>query len=278
MDPLPDYMIDLLLAARDQTTLRTTMESTLADLFFEAERIQKIMIGKIMLEDSVGFERDSLIDLYARIKTVESNYVRVAALSDDGQHSAAIALLDSMLTYYKLSTLRANECTAMKDFYSMVGSVEANGGNMASLKSGDVSALEFIALNQDAGLAAQKARNVLCFHYQICYDSNGQPKSDYVRLPKNAPEEILEKLNTIAVYPNPTDQYTTIEYALLKAVEETRINIYDITGRIIESRAIGKNYNGQVLLDTRKYPNGLVIFEITQDGEKVSDGKFIVSH
>ena len=97
-------------------------------------------------------------------------------------------------------------------------------------------------------------------------------------VPKATKEEILKKLNTVSVFPNPTDQYVTIEYSLLKSMEETTIAIYDATGRLLEQRPLGKNYKGQVLLDTRKYANGLIIFEIKQDGKKVSEGKFIVVH
>jgi hypothetical protein len=35
---------------------------------------------------------------------------------------------------------------------------------------------------------------------------------------------------------------------------------------------------GQQLIDTRKIPNGVYLFQIVQEGKKVSDGKFVVTH
>lgn len=278
ISPMPEYMIDMLYASRDETTLRTAMESALGDLFFEVERIQKIVISETMLEDSTAFERDSVIYFLSLIKTVEGNYSRVAALSAKGQNAAAIQLLDSMLNNYKLPEYRMLECNAMKSFYQLLGSVESAARNMATLESGEINFLQNIATDPAAGLASQKARNVLCFHYNICYDNKGKPKSNEVPVPKATKEEILKKLNAVSVFPNPTDQYVTIEYSLLKSMEETTIAIYDATGRLLEQRPLGNNYKGQVLLDTRKYANGLIIFEIKQDGKKVSEGKFIVVH
>ncbi len=41
---------------------------------------------------------------------------------------------------------------------------------------------------------------------------------------------------------------------------------------------LGEGYDGQELIDTRKLTEGIYIFTLSQDGEKVSDGKFIIAH
>ncbi len=41
---------------------------------------------------------------------------------------------------------------------------------------------------------------------------------------------------------------------------------------------LGEVYEGQQLIDTRKLPNGMYFFQISQEGKKVGEGKFVVTH
>jgi hypothetical protein len=168
---------------------------------------------------------------------------------------------------------------ALKNLYGLLSSAHGSGKTIANLSPTEISNLRNIAENSTAGLAAKKAQNALCFHYDICYTLQGQPKSIAApRKPQATYEEIVAKLNTVNAYPNPGDQYVTIAYTVLHALEETYLHIFDATGRKIESRMLGKVYDGQQLMDTRKLPNGVYLFQIVQDSKKVSDGKFVVTH
>ncbi len=130
-----------------------------------------------------------------------------------------------------------------------------------------------------AGIAAQKAQNALCFHYQLCYDAEGQAKNASApRGPKPSYEELVAQLNTATAYPNPSDQYITIAYKLLHAKEKSVLTVMDNLGRQVESRNLGEVYEGQQLIDTRKLSNGVYFFQIVQEGKKLSEGKFIVTH
>ncbi|MCA1752403.1 MAG: T9SS type A sorting domain-containing protein [Flavobacteriales bacterium] len=50
------------------------------------------------------------------------------------------------------------------------------------------------------------------------------------------------------------------------------------TGRKLESRTLGEGYEGQQLFDTRRLSSGVYLYHIVQEGKKVSEGKFIVTH
>jgi hypothetical protein len=63
------------------------------------------------------------------------------------------------------------------NFYSLLGSAHSAGLTIANLESNHIQSLVILAENGSAGLAARKAQNALCFHYDICYDMQGQPKS-----------------------------------------------------------------------------------------------------
>lgn len=148
-----------------------------------------------------------------------------------------------------------------------------------NLDSSEVQALIALPEAGSTDLAARKAQNALCFHYDICYDMQGQPKSQEApRKPKPSYEEMVAKLNAASAYPNPSDSYITISYTLIQAKAQTNLRIVDNLGRQVEMRNLGEVYEGQQLIDTRKLSNGMYFFQITQEGKKVHEGKFVVTH
>jgi hypothetical protein len=131
----------------------------------------------------------------------------------------------------------------------------------------------------NSGITAQKAQNTLCFHHNICYNSDGTPKNNFNEDSKPYPikQDVLSYVNTSNAFPNPAVDYTTIQYNLLKAKENTELHIYDALGRRVQTVTIGQVYEGQSLLDTRRHANGVYIYEIVQDGKQVLNGKLIVN-
>ncbi|NEN23508.1 T9SS type A sorting domain-containing protein, partial [Cryomorpha ignava] len=274
VNPLPQYMIDLLWASRDQTTLRTSMESALSELHFEVSRIQKRIISQKAFADSTSSEPDSMIYYMSKVKTVEANYNRASALADRNQYSASINLLDSMLNFYKLDASRQNECVALKSFYSLLESANAANRTEANLSTAEIAMVKGIVENPDAGLAGFRAQNLLCFHYNICYDAIGSPKSIATpQKPKATYNELIAEVNTTSAYPNPASSYVTIQFNFLRAEEKSILLVYDNLGRQVLSRNIGKIYDGQELIDTRKLTDGLYLYQLLQNGKKVSHGK-----
>ncbi len=171
------------------------------------------------------------------------------------------------------------EISALKNFYSILSIAHQAGKTIANLDSIHIQSIMAIAENNTAGKAAQKAQNALCFHYDICYDAQGQPKSNTLpRAPKPTYQELISQINTATAYPNPTDQHVTIAYTLLQAKEETYLTVIDNLGRPIANRTLGEVYEGQQLIDTRKLANGIYFYRITQEGQEVGEGKFVVTH
>lgn len=181
-----------------------------------------------------------------------------------------------MIVHFKLDQAQIDELQALKTLYSLIASAESQGRSIAQLNASEIASLTALADNDDAGLAQNKAENALCFHYGICPVPVGTPKNSATPKPKPTKEELVEKLNTSAPYPNPASDFVTIEFELLFARENTRLSIFDPLGREVESRILGLNYQGQELFDTRNWGDGLYIYSITQNDELVETGKFTI--
>ncbi len=277
--PLPQNMIDLLYAAQNQSTFRTTMELTLAAESMELQRLQKKVLFDKATADSTYLAPDSTIYYLSMVKSVEGNYARAAAMVDRGYFSNAVALLDSMRVNYRLQGERYAEMGYLQDFYNFLGSVDVNGRHIADLTDAEIASLQTIAENQQAGKAAINAQNALCFHYNICYDADGTPKkATAIEKPIASYKELVAQQNTAIAFPNPADEYLTISYHLLNTKAKSELTVFDALGRKVIGINLGEGYDGQELIDTRKLAEGIYIFTLSQDGEKVSDGKFIIAH
>lgn len=280
VNPMPDYMVDLLHIAKDETTLRTSMESAMGSLHAEASILQKRAMGNLYFDTEETDQPDSSLYYLKQLHTIGSNTTLAFAKASQGNYTAAISILDSTLMHYKMEAFEVNECNKLIDLLSFIQSVEGSGRSLAELDSTEIVSMRAIAENKDAGLAALKAQNVLCFHYGICYTQSGAPKNNVNqrRIQIYDAEAILDKLNTSKIYPSPADGFATISYQLAKAKDNTLMRIYDSLSRRVHAEVLGAVYEGQVLIDTRELPNGIYIIEIVQEDIPVETNKFIVTH
>lgn len=168
----------------------------------------------------------------------------------------------------------------MRQFTNFLETIDGQEKNIAQLDSTQIDWLINMANDREAGTAADRAENILCFFYDICSPPPSTPKSNATaqRKPKPAAEELIRAQNKVAFSPNPADQYIQLEYDLLFAKEHTDMRVYDQLGRLVTTYIIGMNTNGVEILDTRKLTPGVYIVEIVQNEKQVFSGKFIVQH
>jgi hypothetical protein len=60
--------------------------------------------------------------------------------------------------------------------------------------------------------------------------------------------------------------------------EKTSLNVFDIEGRKVQSRAIGDVNDSVIVLDTRELSPGVYILEIIQEDKQIFTEKFVVQH
>lgn len=278
-NPMPQYMIDMLHLAQNETTLRTAMESAMSYWHAEASGFQKRALASKQFSMEEVDEPDSTLMILSKVKTPASDLTRAAILMRNGNFSAAINLVDSINTNYKLLANEHQDMTNLKNLYSFLAQLKSQGTEIPQMNEGEIATMQEFAEHPIGGITAQKAQNALCFHHNICYTPEGTPKSNAPKAPKPYPseQEVLSHFNKSNAYPNPAVDYTTIQYNLFKAKDNTRLHVYDALGRRVESFTIGQVYEGQTIFDTRRQANGVYIYEIVQNGKQVLNGKFIVN-
>ena len=83
-------------------------------------------------------------------------------------------------------------------------------------------------------------------------------------------------INSLKVYPNPVSTYANVEYNL-KRTSNVRIDIYDLSGKLINSEKINNQHPGEHTynFNVNNYNKGTYILSITANGKK-SVSRFIV--
>lgn len=277
-NPLPGYMIDILHAASDQRTLRTTMESTLGHHHAEMSRNFNFIIQHYTSDTLNGVHGDSLLYYLEQMDSPTGKYNLAGRLMRIGEITQAMNIIDSIPDNYKLTSYQTDEWKSMQAFFELLEDADHNNRNIASLDSTELVQLEMIATDPDGGIGALRARKALCFFYQNCIPGPALPKNNPSGNKKPLPplEELLADLNEIQAFPNPASEYITFSFQFFKENAQREILIYNSTGSMVQNFRLDNVQHGQQLWDTRKMKPGSYIYEVIEGERKIHSGKVVI--
>ncbi len=86
-----------------------------------------------------------------------------------------------------------------------------------------------------------------------------------MRFAENTTDVDEEQINTINVYPNPSNALFNISW---NVQANTRISVYDITGKLIKTDVVQQN-TAAYQLDLSGYAKGFYFAKIQLDGQQV---------
>jgi hypothetical protein len=220
-------------------------------------------------------EPDSLLTFLDGVKTVKNQINKASYLLENSEYQSALEVLDSLIINAKLESEQLYEINQIKNIFELVRDANNGGRTIANLNNSELANLEAIAQDPQAMSARIRAANALCFHYDICYNFPGGPKDNSNQREEREKSEVLAKLNSVLVWPNPANDYSSVKFRVLKASENTIIRVFDIQGNVLLSKVVGERYQGEEILDLRKFPPGMFLVELLQDNKQVATTKLI---
>ena len=147
--------------------------------------------------------------------------------------------------------------------------------NWYALTPSQIAQLQTIA-ERNTGRASVMAKGVLCFFHGICYEDEWYDAGAHTATPQQgddttgtrAKRTAMDTDNdaTLSVYPNPTDDVLFIE--LFGGAEISIIALYDLQGRVVETRRAASLQKTTATLDMKSVPAGVYILRVTD-----TDGK-----
>ena len=155
------------------------------------------------------------------------------------------------------------------------GTVEANNYsplqpdghvNWYTLTPTQIAQLQTIA-ERNTGRASVMAKGVLCFFFGICYEDDltagvfeaGVDDSDTTGAPTKRAATSAGTNAALTVYPNPTGDLLHIE---LSGAEIANVALYDLQGRVVETRHGTSLQGGTATVNLRNVPAGVYLLRV----------------
>ncbi len=273
--PLPAYMVDLIRVCREQETARTTLEATLGGYGAQMMFWSNLLLADLKL-DTLRPDANIMMNYLQRRQTLSSAYSMIEVLVADSNYVAAEASLADLPEQFPMNEAEEAAYNHYVSWFGFRKDILTNGRNLLQLNEEEIDWLLTLAYAYDRPGA--QIRNLLCFCYDICIElpiseSESQPKSG--KLPSTRLAENHDML--IKVFPNPANTYLSISIETKKAANPMTLIISDISGRQVY-RFQPLSAPGHHLVDTRKWNEGLYLYQLRDNQTLIGSGKFIIRH
>ncbi|NVN96200.1 MAG: T9SS type A sorting domain-containing protein [Bacteroidetes bacterium] len=276
-NPLPQYMLDLIVANWEAKTSRSLLEASLANVSSQMAFISDVLIANTML-DSIPNKNEAR-NWLTRRGSLSDYYSLAESHIESNEFDNASYYLNQIPDLFKLSKEQQAEHLNFKNYAEFRGSIAESGKNIMQLKDNDIETLQQIA-NNNTGRSSVLAQNILCFGYQLCVDylpAEGEGEQlKFTKPEKTAKEVINSAYNKITATPNPANVYVAFSWELPLLKGNAELNITDINGKSITQKTI-TTIRGQWIWDTRTINKGIYLYEIKTDNEQLGNGKVIIN-
>lgn len=274
-NPLPEYMIEIIIASWDEVTIRTELEGKLAAFKLMRDELHNKKT-ELMFEDSYIHHDELTTHLESR--GLYSDYLTLAeiAIAQDNYNQASIYIDFIENNLGKLPEDQADEIASFRDYLLIIDSLNMVGKNIYNLDSTQISKLVEYAV-KDNFRGAILTRNILCMLYNICLnDVPAPPKKLRVNSFSNNSNKNNPYIASVNVMPNPASTFTSFEWDLKSFDKNATLTIYDQVGKLLLTKEINTN-QGQWVWDTKNYGNGVYVYILKSDKLILNSGKVVIN-
>ncbi|MBP6313106.1 MAG: exo-alpha-sialidase [Flavobacteriales bacterium] len=280
--PLPEYMLNLVVASWDQRTYRATLENELTQ-----HHSAMVQSGNMLLHhyadlpyasnDSIVIPTDSVLWVWQQLRTPSARYAEAMILIEGNQFQAATIVIENIPVEHNLKAPEALERQRMLDLITFMGTLVNNGKNEMQLDQGEVQSLKNM-MGTAYDRPAAWISNLLCFAYQDCRPpmTGGTFDGTAKALPRaNEPERAAVVQAQLTIQPNPASAWVAFDYDLLVPPTDAYLVIRDLSGREVHRKAILEQKH-QLLWDTRLIGSGTYIVTLVNKERDLRTEKLVI--
>ena len=255
----------------DQRTYRATLEAQMAGRHAAMSQAANVML-ELLTQDEEAYDVNALRAVWQEVRTPAARYAEAMSLLDDGNYTAATAIVTAIPTEHDLKAPDFLERQRMLDLIEFLAGVAATERSEDELTVAEQDQLE-VLIDGQQDRPATWAQNLLCFHYARCVapwsGNGGEPKS----LPRVKPDVAPEP--ALSLHPNPTSNWSVAKVRLNSDDATATLRVLDVTGKQVASYPVaGKE--PQVVLDTRQLGAGAYLVELNGPNGVLANEKLIV--
>ncbi|MCK9423614.1 MAG: T9SS type A sorting domain-containing protein [Bacteroidales bacterium] len=274
-NPLSEELIEILKSIAGDSTHKTALLEQIA-----THDSKKMRAANSIIQDMV---RDSTTDAnairnwFANLQSMTSDYQIIDSWLQEKNTISALSLLNLLPQTYNLTGDELIEFNYYKDLKSLQANLITQGRNIFQLNQDEKDILNDIAQNSN-GTAGTQAQNILEFGYDYKFLDCAVIAEDHTKSSKakhtKADNNVLEP--SVSAFPNPSNEWCAIRYAIPRAGTKAVIQINDLNGQLVKIFEISHS-RGQVVWDVRDVSPG-IYFSSLKTEKFIKTGKLIVIH
>ncbi|MBW6490203.1 MAG: T9SS type A sorting domain-containing protein [Lentimicrobium sp.] len=269
LDPMPEYMKDEILEGVFLLSAKELMEATRdMDMQFYNYGFNRLLSSS--LTDTMPVLIDTLMALLAADGSAQSLMQQAWLWLEAGDTTAAINRLASVPGEI---ILVGHDIT---DYNEQMAFMQWIVQNPVIFEEQFEALADFFQSPSIAVSAA--ARSIMVAHNMLEYDEPylipDLNKSIEVNKPNLKPN--VFEAASLKVYPNPANEFVTIEYNTGADVSQAVIEVIDESGRRIYNKNLGRQFD-QIILDTRNFKPGNYIIRLVSGSKYIGNANVIIS-
>ncbi len=86
-----------------------------------------------------------------------------------------------------------------------------------------------------------------------------------------------DKLTVSNIYPNPADDFASIDYVIAASLGEAKITFYSVLGNEMKEEILDKDQR-KIRVSTREWNNGIYLYQLSSEGKSLVTKKLLVRH
>lgn len=260
VQPLPQYMIDILRQVSNGVTYKTALKSQMSSYYSKKVNAAQDII-RSLLTDSIT-DLTSLRNWLDNIGGYEADKQIITSYISEADYSSAQNMLQIIPSIYDLTTDQIAEFNQYKSFTEwMIGLYQQNR-TLYDLDSLELAYLVNIAEN-GTGNTVYNARGILEFAYGYHYcDCPELPEIAGLKSSKVNTDKVNNDFGLeIDAKPNPAKEWVAFDYRLPPGINTATLQITDLAGKVVYFITLTGN-SGQHVWDSRKINPGVYFYTI----------------
>ncbi len=272
-NPLPQYMLDLIVGSWEQKTFRTQLESQLGQHHGDMSLAADELISE-WKNDTLSLNTDSILSRWQQVPSLGARYSEVLTRLERSEYNEARTLMNGLGNTYKLSDPQIKERDHALMYIDLLANASTAGHDLLKLEPSELTVLrEVAAFGCDR--PALWAQNLLCFGYAECYSPCTGKGAAQKALKRPRAVPVKEEPSPLTVYPNPATSYVTFAYTLQKEAKDAVLVLRSMEGREVKRMPLAAKV-GQQLLDTRTLAPGTYSVELLNGGTRLTTERLVV--
>jgi hypothetical protein len=228
-------------------------------------------------DEENSWATDSLIAFLSRMDDVNSQYELAATYLNTKQYENMNNTLTSIGNRADLSDNQNNNHTNYVSYFGIISSLSQEDKNIDELTEAQKTSLMAMA-NSEAhffsayALALLKANNN---EYAFAETIKHSPVTSS-RIAYKGNEDVDAKAKSaLKVFPNPTNDYITVEYRTQGQYSVLSIELYDITGKLLRKNQLNNSSN-DLLMNLTNIKPGVYMLRLMGDGSIIESERITI--